>query len=251
MAAVFVRYILLLSSFILSVHMSIPFVMNPGCELIQCRTAGQPALFYANHSLDEDTLHILYSSFDELTISIIQMKKGHGLRIDYAALFNKVYNGSISFGDTTPSNSFSLVLRRLLRFNDQNDTGRLGDPDQDIQSYWLNELKTNVIDAKNSTDQPFFYLPLNNDRLTVDISYPGESTRDAKFPKMQSTPKSYFLNLALRADNYTLARTRFAFEFYVIQLRSDGSELTSSKFIDDHFTPGKHLTIASVFQWDD
>jgi hypothetical protein len=158
--ASFVRSVLLLNSCILSVHMSIPFVMNPGCNLTECRTAGQPALFYATHSLDEDTLHILYSSFDELTISIIQMKKGHSLRINYAALYNKTYNGSISFGDTTPSNSFSLVLRRLLQFNDQNDTGRLDD--QDVQSYWLNELKTNIIDPTNSTDQPSFYLPLNN-----------------------------------------------------------------------------------------
>ena len=254
---------LLLSSVILFVHTSVPFVMNPGCTLVQCRTAGQPALFYANHPLDEDTLHILYSSFDELTISVIQMKTGHALRFNYTALFSKNYSGSISFGDTTPSNSFSLILRRLLQFTDPNDTGRLNGNDEDVQSYWLNEMRTNI------TDRPSFYLPLANEvrasprlssssrspsfqtngLLTVDISYPGETTRDSKFPKMQSTPKSYVLNLALQAENYTSAHTRFAFEFYVIQLGDEGAELVSSRFIDDQYTPGKNVTTPSIYSF--
>lgn len=51
-------------------------------------------------------------------------------------------------------------------------------------------------------------------------------------------PKSYFLNIALQADNYTSANTRFALEFYIIQLGVNGTKFSSSKYIDDQYTPG-------------
>ena len=73
----------------------------------------------------------------------------------------------------------------------------------------------------------------------IELNYPGESTRDSQFPKLTSTPKTYFLNVALEAKNSTFSRTRFALEFYIIQLGREGMELNSSKFIDDQYTPGK------------
>jgi hypothetical protein len=142
--------------------------MNPGCDLPECKTPGQPAIFYANHYVGDDTIHILYSSLDELTISIIQTKKGYGPHINYTALFNKNYSHSISFGDTTPSNSFSLIIRRLIEFNDKDDTGHLNpNDDNSTQSYWLNGLNPNITYRDNNTVQPSFQLPLND----VNISF--------------------------------------------------------------------------------
>lgn len=152
----------ILISFTKTIHTSIPFIMNPGCDLTQCTTPGYPAVFYANHYLGDDTIHILYSSLDELTISIIQTKKGYGPHINYTALFNRNYAGSITFGETTPINSFSLIIRRLIQFNDKDDTGRLIDNDTSTQSYWLKELNTNTTVGGNSTTQPSFQLPLEN-----------------------------------------------------------------------------------------
>jgi hypothetical protein len=217
--------------------------MNPGCDLIECNTPGHPAIFYGNHFVGDDTIHILYSSLDELTISIIQTRKGYGPHINYTALFNHNYPGSISFGDTTPVNSFSLIIRRLMKFNDEHDTGDLNVNQNSIKSYWLKNLSTNITRRDNNTVQPSFQLPLNdvnilNGSLVIDINYPGESIRDTKFPKLRSTPKSYFLNIALQADNYTLPNTRFALEFYIIQLGKEGTQLSTSRYIDDQFTPG-------------
>src|SRR5438270_136036 len=96
--------------FIQIIHSSVIFKMNPGCDLDQCKKSGYPAIFYGNQFVGDDTIHILYSSFDELTISIIQTKKGHGPQINYTALFNKDYTNSISFGDTYPLNIFSLII---------------------------------------------------------------------------------------------------------------------------------------------
>jgi hypothetical protein len=141
--------------------------MNPGCDLTECKTPGHPAIFYANHYVGDDTIHILYSSFDELTISIIQTKKGYGPHINYTALFNKNYTNSISFGETTPSNSFSLIIRRLIEFNDKDDTGHLNPNDNTTQSYWLHELNPNITLRDNNTVQPSFQLPLND----VNISF--------------------------------------------------------------------------------
>ncbi|CAF0879835.1 unnamed protein product [Rotaria sordida] len=223
-----------------TIHSSIPFIINPGCDLIECQISGYPAIFYANHFVGNNTIHILYSSFDELTISIIQTKKGYGPHINYTALFNRNYSNSILFEDTKPLNSFSLIIRRLIKFNDKDDTGHLNKDDNSIESYWLNGLKTNITRQDNNTNQPSFQLPLDtiNGLLTIDINYPGESMRDVKFPKLCSTPKSYFLNIALKANNYTLPNTRFALEFYIIQLGIEGTQFSSSRYIDDHYTPG-------------
>ncbi|CAF4230067.1 unnamed protein product, partial [Rotaria magnacalcarata] len=231
--------LILLIYFSRTIHSSIPFIINPGCDLAQCETSGYPALFYANHFIGNDTIHIFYSSFDELTISIVQTKKGYEPHINYTALFSKQYSNSIVFEDTTPLNSFSLIIRRLIKFNDKDDTGRLNDDDNTTESYWLKGLKTDTTRQDNNTNQPSFHLPLDNINgvLNVDINYPGESMRDLKFPKLHSTPKSYFLNIALKADNYTLPNTRFALEFYIIQLGIEGTHFSSSKYIDDQYTP--------------
>lgn len=136
--------------------------MNPGCKLPQCNTTDSPALFYASQFINDDTIHMLYSSFDQLTINIIQTKKGYGPAINYTSLFNKSYSNAISFGDTKPSNSFSLILRRLIQFNDANDSGRLNQNDTTVKSFWLNNLKPNLTSQDRNTDQPRFQIPLEN-----------------------------------------------------------------------------------------
>ncbi|CAF0735873.1 unnamed protein product [Adineta ricciae] len=223
-----------------SSHCSVPFVINPGCDLPECLLPGYPAIFYAYHYLADVTIHILYSSLDELTISIIQTKKGYGPHLNYTALFSGNYSGAISFADTVPLNSFSLIARRLMQFDDKNDTGILNENDASIQSYWLNDLHTNLTRDNKNVTQPSFQLPLKNitGLLTIDINYPGEDTRDTKFPKLRSSPKSYFLNIALQADNITSKNTRFAMEYYLIQLGVEGTQLSTSKYIDDQYTPG-------------
>jgi hypothetical protein len=141
--------------------------MNPGCTLPDCNTTGNPAIFYAHQFVGDNTIHILYSSFDELTISIIQTKKGYQPTIDYLALFNKTYTNAISFGGTAPSNSFSLIIRRLIQFNDSSNSGHLDENDTSIHSYWLNGLQTNLTQQDDNIIQPSFQLPLD----TVNILF--------------------------------------------------------------------------------
>ena len=152
-------YFSVLSFHSLGTFASVPFVINPGCELIECRTPGHPAIFYASRSVDDDTIHVIYSSLDELTVSLIQTRQGYGPRFNYTALFSKNYPGAVDFGDTTPSNSFSLLLRRLIQFTDDDDSGILNGSNPSQRSYWLNGLTTNV------TDRPSFQLPLENVRI--------------------------------------------------------------------------------------
>lgn len=87
--------------------------------------------------------------------------------------------------------------------------------------------------------------------MTIDINYPGESTRDTKYPKLRSTEKSYFLNLELETKNISIKSTRFAFEFYMIQLGEEGMQSSSTKYIDDQYTPGKitNESIHSLYQF--
>lgn len=146
-----------------TIHSSIQFLMNPDCNQTQCTTPGYPATFYASQSLsDGSTIHILYSSLDELTISILQTKKGYKPQINYTALFNGNYANAITFGDIVPIDSLTLIIRRLMKFTDKNDIGRINENDTPIQSYWLKNLKTNITQKDNNTIQPAFLLPLDD-----------------------------------------------------------------------------------------
>jgi hypothetical protein len=160
------HYIISLFIFIIStksIHSSVPFILNPGCQPEQCKNLSHSGIFYGSQSVGEDTIHILYSSFDELTISIIETRQGHVPQINYDALINKNYTDAITFIDTYPLNSFSLILRRLMKFDDPNDTGLINENDTTIQSYWLNQLETNITrEDNNNTYQPLFQLPLND-----------------------------------------------------------------------------------------
>ncbi|CAF4464611.1 unnamed protein product, partial [Rotaria socialis] len=222
------------------IYTSVPFILNPGCDLVECQEPNNPALYYANHVIGDDRVHMIYSTLDELTISIFQTVKTCVPIFNYSALFLRNYAGAIQFPDTKPSNSFSLVLRRLIQFDDENDDGFINPKDKTITSYFLNNITaTNVTFRNNNTNQPSFQLPLQslNGSLTVEIMYPGETVRESKFPKLRTTPKSYFLNIALQANKFSLPKTRFAFEFYLILPGIDGSKISSSKFIDDQYTP--------------
>jgi len=92
----------------------------------------------------------------------------------------------------------------------------------------------------NNTDQPMFQIPLDalNGTVNVSIVYPGETQRDSKFPKLKTSPKSYFINMAIQANNYSEPNIRLAIEFYLITPSDKGSEISKSRFIDDQFTPG-------------
>lgn len=136
--------------------------MNPDCTASNCTLPGNPAIFYGCQSIDSNAIHILYSSLDELTISIIETKKGHIPRLNYTALYQGDYADAITFGSIEPISSLSLIVRRLMKFTDKNDTGLLNESDTPIQSYWLKNLVSNLTSYDNDTDQPSFVLPLDD-----------------------------------------------------------------------------------------
>lgn len=154
---VFLLELCLMPSFI---HASLPFLINPGCDLPECQLPNHPAVFYAEHYVGDNSIHVFYSSLDELTISVIETKKGHGPNVNYTALFGGNYSGAITFGDTTPANSMSLIVRRLIQFDDKGDTGILNVNDTSARSYSLSKLRPNITAGSTNTTQPTFQLPL-------------------------------------------------------------------------------------------
>jgi hypothetical protein len=152
------------------IHTSVPFTLNPGCDLPECKETGYPALYYGSHVVDNKAVHIVYSSVDELTISIFQTAKDDSPIFDYDALFARNYSGAITFKDRIrPANSFSIVLRRLFEFNDTNDNGLMDDGDHTIITYFLRDIETNNDTFRyNVTNQPQFQIPfqvVRNKRL--------------------------------------------------------------------------------------
>ncbi|CAF2865382.1 unnamed protein product [Rotaria sp. Silwood2] len=240
---IFLSIILCLSLFPNIIYTAIPFILNPDCDLLECEHSNYSALYYANHVVDEDKIHIIYSTFDELTITIFKTGKSYSPIFNYTALFSRNYTGAIQFIDTTPTNSFSLVLRRLMEFDDEPKMADLTKCENTTISYFLHNITaTNMTILNNNTNQPTFQLPLPmlNGSLSIDIMYPGEIMRDSKSPKLRATSKSYFLNIALQANNFSSPNTRFAFELYLIAPGPHGLRASSSRYIDDHFTPGRN-----------
>lgn len=223
-----------------SVSSLVQFEINPDCDLPECSSPGHSALYYGSTDIADDSIHVFYSSFDELTISVFQTKTGHRPIIDYTALFNGTYKNAIQFGDIAPINSMSIIIRRLLIFSDNDDKATLKNDDPTIQSVWLNRLKTNFTERNQTFAQPNFQLLLENisGSLNLDIKYPGELTRDTNYPKLRSTPKSFYINVGLQAANISDTKTRFGLEYYLIQYGKEGYEFVSTRFIDDQYTPG-------------
>ena len=159
-----ISFLVIFSLFFLPniIQTSIPFLINPNCnqDLPQCNTPGYPALYYANHIVNNDAIHIIYSSLDALTISVFQTSKGHDPMFNYKALFSGDYRGAIKFTDTKPLNSFSLVLRRLIEFSDENDNGKMNDYNITAVYYLTNMTTNNVTFYNNVTYQPAFQFPL-------------------------------------------------------------------------------------------
>ena len=69
--------------------------------------------------------------------------------------------------------------------------------------------------------------------------YDGEVTRDEKFPKLETKASSFFLNFVFQANNYTFSNPRIAFELLMMSPSPDGYTTKNTKYIDDHYTPGR------------
>ncbi len=143
------------------IYSSIPFAINPGCDLPECKEINQTALYYAKQSFGDNIVHLIYSSSDELTITVFELPIGYSPIFNYTELFAKNYSGAIQFNGPKPTDSFTLVLRRLIQFNDKDDNGTMSEYDKTTNSYFLSDLKTNNSTFQSSTtDQPTFQLPL-------------------------------------------------------------------------------------------
>ncbi|CAF0729854.1 unnamed protein product [Didymodactylos carnosus] len=234
--------ILIISSLLLSVLSTAIFQLNPGCDLIQCANSSTgPSLFYSANNVSDHTYHVFYSSFDVLTVSIVETEIGVTPHINWEQMFAGNYTNAIVFQET-PTNSYSIVLRRIMEFDDYKDTGKISETT--LFSYWLNTADKYNISYSGSTSA--FRIPIDeiNGTLNVEIVYEGIKMRDKKFPKLSTTPTSYFLNIELKAAKLNSSRSRFAIELLTTGFSDHEPKISSSRYIDDQYTPG----IFSVWQ---
>lgn len=151
------QFLLISSVSILHVITSVPFVLNPNCSLDACRMGKHGNLFYGYKDFDEDRIHVMFSSFDQLTISLVKTRQEFVPIFDYVSLMTGNYSGAINFIGTQFLNSFSLMIRRLIEFDDETNTI--------VNSYWLNQCQTNMTMSITNYDQPTYFLPLDDVRL--------------------------------------------------------------------------------------
>jgi hypothetical protein len=137
----------------------VSFILNPGCSLTQCQQQGQPALYYGFQQFDNATVHIIYSSFDQLTISMFSTQRGETPTFNYTSLFARDYINGIRLDNMTVSNSFSVVLRRLLEFDDDSDSGRMDNTVNTTLAYRPIDMTRPTVEVHAA--QPDFTLPID------------------------------------------------------------------------------------------
>ena len=141
-----------------AIHSSVSFIRNPNCNDTRCQPPLQPALFYGKQIVSGKVNHMIYSSFDQLTIIIAQSDATVSPTFDYNAFFEGNYNETMLFPEGSSINSFVIVLRRLIEFKDSGDKGVMND-DSEQKSYYLTDLiRNNVTD---DSEQPKFEYNIN------------------------------------------------------------------------------------------
>jgi hypothetical protein len=150
---------------------TVPFVLNPACNISQCNQTGQSALYYANQLIGDKKIHMIYSSFDELTLMIMQTGKNDSPIFNYDATYSKNYSNSFQFDGTKPVNSLTLILRRLIEFNDTNQSSQMDGKDNTMISYYLNNATLSNATLDKNTNQPSFEYRLDKVKKPKNISF--------------------------------------------------------------------------------
>ncbi|CAF1180096.1 unnamed protein product [Didymodactylos carnosus] len=158
-------------------------------------------------------------------------------------MFARNYNGAVQFS-VTPSNSYSVVLRRVMEFVDYDDNENINE--KTIFSYWLNTSDKYTMSYKESTS--VFQILINeiNGTLQIEVVYEGTKMRDTKFSKLYVTPTSYFLNIELQTTKLNSSKSRFAFELLIMGFNMNRPRISTLRYMDDQYTPG-----TSIFSYND
>lgn len=158
-----ISILIIFSLLFLPIHSSITFTPNPSCNTQQCTEGNQAAFYYANHTIGKNTDHLIFSSFDELTICMFQTSKTSSVIFDYTGIYEKNYTNAIQIPDSAAIDSFTLVIRRLIEFNDPDDKGVMPnnlDPNT-TKSYFLSNLTRSNITLQ-TTNQPSFQYRIDD-----------------------------------------------------------------------------------------
>lgn len=218
---------------------SISFKLNPDCKHELCNSTDTKDIYYGETVVNDRKNHMIFSSFNDFTISIFQTNASSNIQLNYDALFAEDYEKAINVTDGSILNSLSIVIPRLIEFNDVNNDANMNNDLSSTISYYLTDLIYDNVTATD-TDKPTFRFELQNvtGNLTIDINYPGSTLRDSNFPKLKVEPSSFFLDIALQASNCTFDSSRFALEFYIISHNRQPFHSVTTSFIDDQYTPG-------------
>lgn len=155
-------FLIFLSVLLVGSAVSVPFSINPGCNLTECEDPLSSSIFYSKADFVNSSIHVFFSSFDQLTISVAETKPGDSLKINYSEIFTENYSNSIRFVDASPLNVISVVVRRVIEFNDVNDEGKIDPLDNTTFAYSLSNAKANHTSFPGATtDKPNFNIPLN------------------------------------------------------------------------------------------
>lgn len=152
------------------IYSNVQFVLNPDCDIPSCREYSNGALYYGNHILGDKKIHLIYSSHYELTIIILQTSKDASPIFNYTAIAERNFTGAFRFEETGATNSFTMIIRRLIEFNDPDDTGKMNDNQASLNTYVLSNYSMSPLTSKdNVTEQPSFQYLFHQVKFYINL----------------------------------------------------------------------------------
>ncbi|XP_023224453.1 glycosylated lysosomal membrane protein-like [Centruroides sculpturatus] len=235
------------------VKRNLSLLLNPDCdEYPECKSS-KVSIFYTEAVGPNDILHYLWSTQGGIPSAlIVQTNLSVQLRINWTVLLSDHPKNAISFTEK-PLYSFAMLLTKLLRYDDADDTGNMTNyvcesMDFSGVNWTFSDKITNNSDlcsvtfetSENSTE----FLEKGN--FIFQLSAFSDDNRGERPPRLLHNSANNEVGIILNNLKINSTKSRYAVEFMAIY-NSEENEPTlhkkESSNLDDEFTPGVFSTI--------
>lgn len=220
---------------------NITSTFNEGCNISFClKPQGKSFVnvFHVTAVGENDTIHVLWSSYGALTGLVVRTKHDASLQIDWDIMQRKERNtsaitfhpeGSVLFSSAT-------IFNRLIEYNDSTDTADLRKSNvtkmTQFETFdWQNFNST--IDSEDHTGT--FLSHQNGGNISLMVQSFEDDSRGEVLPRLQCTSNSSYFELALSNLSTAFLKSRFAIELLFVGRGKQN--FSTSKSIADQYTP--------------
>lgn len=213
---------------------------NPGCNQTECGPVQENSyvnVVYVKATGDKDEVHYLYSTFEAFTVLVFRSTLGGKLNIDWEDLLSgKESNISVTGAEILEKNAY--LVPYFYEFEDPDGKASMEYMASNLTSWKIFPTKDFTWSKFTPVDGAIGSLEGKHDNSTFkfNLRNKGDSSRDKTLPHLLFTPETTTMDVVIDSPA-TWHLSKFALEFLYVS-GAGGMAFTSSKTIDDEYTPG-------------